>query len=67
MPQSVSEPSIAAGSGSPVAASANDSVPDPSVFITWSAVPSAVGKLNATPFDVRISLLPSDDTDSLAS
>jgi hypothetical protein len=26
------------------------------------ALPSAVGKLNATPFDVRISLEPSDET-----
>ena len=29
-------------------------------------LPSAVGKLNATPFDVKISLEPSDDTDSEA-
>ena len=65
-PQSKSEPSVVSGSTS-VLTSVKESVLDPSVFKTWPALPSAVGKLNDTPFDVRISLLPSDDTDSLAS
>ena len=45
----------------------NDKPPDPSVLRTSPELPSLVGILYAVPPDVRIRLVPSDETDSLAS
>ena len=44
-----------------------DNVPLPFVFSASPFEPSAVGKLNATPLDVNINLLPSEDTGSAES
>ena len=47
--------------------SVNDNTPLPFVFITCPLLPSALGKSNATPLDVKIKCPPSEDTDSFAS
>ena len=45
----------------------NDKTPEPSVFRNCHALPSALGKSNATPLDVNIRCPPSDEIDSFAS